>query len=162
MKDERIIEQENHIYKKCFYIMSGVFLADILLKFNLFGVLYSLTDTIALFMWIEAIALIAIFYIAFFSLAKKGIAIGAEESEGSPVKAHLKISLVLGALISIGMWTLRWCVFDWSISEIRGAVAVILITAIYLVTFALAFAISYFSLRLSYKIARKALERELE
>ncbi|MBE6554761.1 MAG: hypothetical protein E7663_00810 [Ruminococcaceae bacterium] len=161
--DERVRAQADRIYKRCFYIMSAAFLIDILLKFNLFGILFTLTDTLALFMWIEAAVLLAIFYTAFFSLAKRGIAPGIEEEGKKPPRLkYVGISACLGAAISILMWTLRWIVFDWSISEIRGMVAVLLIVGIYLITFCLTFAVAYFSLSLSYRIALKAIKRELD
>ena len=45
MHDERIAAVSAEIYKRCFYVLSGLFLLDLLLKFNLFGILYELTDT---------------------------------------------------------------------------------------------------------------------
>ena len=54
-----------------------------------------------------------------------------------------------------------FCVFDRSVSELRGLVAVVLIAALYLLSFAFAFAVSFFSLYASYRVARRAMEREL-
>ena len=80
----------------------------------------------------------------------------------TPVGRYLAISALLGGVVSVSMWTLRFCVFDWSVSELRGLVAVILIAALYLLSFVLAFSVSFLSLYASYRVARRAMERELE
>lgn len=164
MHDERIAAVSAEIYKRCFYVLSGLFLLDLLLKFNLFGILYELTDTVMLFLWGEALVLAAVFYTALFCLARRGIAVGVREGDMSktPVGRYLAISALLGGVVSVSMWTLRFCVFDWSVSELRGLVAVILIAALYLLSFAFAFAVSFLSLYASYRVARRAMERELE
>jgi len=159
IQDERLVALSNSIYKKSFYILWWIFLLDFLLKFNMFGVYYSLTPTISLFMWIEAAALVTVFYISFFSLAKNGIAVGINDSESSklPKKTYLALSAAFGVAISFCMWTLRWITFDWRISEIRGFAAVILIASIHIITFILAFFAAFISLAISYKMAIKAI-----
>ncbi len=163
MRDERIAAVSAEIYKRCFYVLSALLLLDLLLKFNLFGILYELTDTVMLFLWLEALVLLTVFYIALFSLARRGIAVGTDcMGEGkAPVRKYLALSAVMGGLVSVGMWTLRFCVFDWSVSELRGGVAVLLIAMLYLFSFALVFGVSYLSLYLSYRVAHRAMEKEL-
>lgn len=164
MHDERIAAISAEIYKRCFYVLSGLFLLDLLLKFNLFGILYELTDTVMLFLWGEAFVLAIVFYTALFSLARRGIAVGMGQSNGgrAPVKRYLAISAILGGAVSVSMWTLRFCVFDWSISEIRGFTAFLFIATLYLISFIFVFFITYLSLYAAFRVAHRAMSRELD
>ena len=74
MHDERIAAVSAEIYKRCFYVLSGLLLLDLLLKFNLFGILYELTDTVMLFLWGEAVSC------DFRSARRRGVGINVDAS----------------------------------------------------------------------------------
>ena len=155
--DERIVSESNRIFKNCFYIVCIFLFADIIVKFNLWGF-----EDKPLEFWVtmgfESLFLVTMFFLSTFMLAKKGITIGAADLDGDsfPKKRYLVISLLGGAIVSAGLWTIRFAAGNWEYGLLN---AIIFCGMVYLVTFAIAFAVLFSTFYLGYRVAKKSNEK---
>ena len=156
MQDERVISESNRIYKSCFYILCGALFLSVIVQFNLYSFGSLQSEPFPLFV-IEGILLIIVFYLNLFLLARKGITVGVNEvTPGKfPKKRYALISGTIALLLSLGLWTLRFCIGHWEYGLLP---AILFCSAIYALTFAVAFAVLYGSFYIAYTIAKKHAE----
>ncbi len=157
IQDERIISESNRIYRICFYILCGGIYLDLIVKFNL---LYSIGDGGLPTLWmlgLETLILLGVFYINIFMLAKRGIAFGATDldTDRFPKRRYALVAGGIALVFAIGMWTLRICTNTWEYGVWN---AILFLGLLYLLTFAFAFAILYFSFWIVFRIAKKNAE----
>lgn len=154
LNDERAVYESNRIHKRCFYILCVGIFVDLIIKFNLYKFEEDVLQTVLAFA-IEAVLLVAVFYINLFALARKGIAFGASEVELDkfPIKLYASLSALIAFTLAVGMWTLRFCTGSWEYGLFN---AVLFCSAIYLVTFVFAFLIIYIGFYFAFAVAKKA------
>lgn len=153
IQDERVINEGLKAYKVSFYVLCiGIFF-DLIIKFNLYSFGESTLETALAFL-IEAMLLVTVFYLNIFILASKGIApfISDVNLDKFPKKRYALISGIVGGVISVGLWTIRFCTGSW---EYGLASAILFCTLIYIFTFIIAFAILFVSFYVSFRIAKK-------
>lgn len=151
--DERILAEENRIYKICFYVLCGGLFLDLIVKFNLYRFSETAGETWVSF-GLETVFLVAVFYINLFLLARRGIAFAAAdiETDRFPRRRYACVAGGLALLLSLGMWTVRFSVGSW---EYGLPAAILFCGAIYLLTFVLAFLLLYGSFYIAFCIARQ-------
>lgn len=147
-KDERICAECNRVMKLCFFIAyAGIFI-DFAIKFNLWG-WNDPPIAVLVYMGIEALVLVALFFTAIGLLARKGIAVCAQE-ERVPKGRYAVMSLIAGAVVSLGLWLPRFLFRSW---EYGAWNAVLFAGGIMLATLIAVFGIVFLSLLLSHRAA---------
>ena len=152
--DERIVLEENKIFKIVFWIAYIGLFIDFAVKFNLYIWGESAFPYLVVYMGIEGALLIGIFYSVLFLLAIKGILLGSSSlpPEKFYVKRNLLISLLSAAIISLSLWLPRFLFGIW---EYGIGLGIAFASIIILLNTALFFGIIYLSLYLAYLVVKK-------
>ncbi len=153
IQDERVVNESLKIYKISFFVLCVGIFFDLIIKFNLYNFNETATETILAF-FVESILLVTVFYLNIFMLARKGIAIFINDVnlKKFPKKRYATVSGIISGVISIGLWTIRFCTGSWEYGIVN---AIVFCALIYIVTFAISFVILFSSFYLSFWVARK-------
>lgn len=164
--DERIINESNKIYKKCYIIFYIFILIDLIIKFNLSNFITKESNYLWFLFGLESLFLVIIFYFNLYSHACKGILIGSSDLSNNrfQFKRYLLISSAVSLIISIGLWGTRLIVYICLglTGDMPMFVLILFMIILIILTFIILFSILFISFLMAYKVARKKNELELE